>query len=255
MTRRCSPTCTAATLQAGEARAFPARGLSMASGYLASPTRGGQSWAGACDAGQRAVDRRADALWRGAGPRGRHTLFHLAQDAGFSHRRSDAPDHAGLARKPRDGLRHGARGGRPRLCRSQLQLGDHARPVHLCRDGPSFLRGDRPRRCPPVSSRSRTGSSHAPWVPVPELVEWDAIGDGRIFDADGGGGRFRPTWSGATATGVRAQYPAGRRLRVAGRAVLCRASRRRAAAHDRAGRSPGGGASSRWTTGPMSRST
>jgi hypothetical protein len=27
-----------------------------------------------------------------------------------------------------------------------------------------------------------TGSSHAPWVPVPEMVDWDAIGDGRIFD-------------------------------------------------------------------------
>jgi hypothetical protein len=28
-----------------------------------------------------------------------------------------------------------------------------------------------------------TGSSHAPWVPVPELVDWEAIGDGRVFDA------------------------------------------------------------------------
>jgi hypothetical protein len=28
-----------------------------------------------------------------------------------------------------------------------------------------------------------TGSSHAPWVPVPEMVDRDEIGDGRIFDA------------------------------------------------------------------------
>jgi hypothetical protein len=26
------------------------------------------------------------------------------------------------------------------------------------------------------------GSSHAPWVPVPDLVPWDAIGDGTIFN-------------------------------------------------------------------------
>ena len=27
------------------------------------------------------------------------------------------------------------------------------------------------------------GSSHAPWVPVPTLVDWETIGDGQIFNA------------------------------------------------------------------------
>ena len=26
-------------------------------------------------------------------------------------------------------------------------------------------------------------SSHAPWVPVPRLLDWDRLGDGRVFDA------------------------------------------------------------------------
>jgi len=26
------------------------------------------------------------------------------------------------------------------------------------------------------------GSSHAPWVPVPQLIDWDDLGDGTIFD-------------------------------------------------------------------------
>jgi hypothetical protein len=35
----------------------------------------------------------------------------------------------------------------------------------------------------PLFVQIATGSSHAPWVPVPELVPWDAIGDGRVYDA------------------------------------------------------------------------
>lgn len=40
---------------------------------------------------------------------------------------------------------------------------------------------DRPDR-PPVMAEMALISSHAPWTPVPELVPWDALGDGRIFD-------------------------------------------------------------------------
>jgi hypothetical protein len=35
----------------------------------------------------------------------------------------------------------------------------------------------------PVLVQVATGTSHAPWVPVPELVDWESIGDGRIFNA------------------------------------------------------------------------
>jgi hypothetical protein len=35
----------------------------------------------------------------------------------------------------------------------------------------------------PLFVQVATGSSHAPWVPVPELVPWNAVGDGHVFDA------------------------------------------------------------------------
>jgi hypothetical protein len=34
----------------------------------------------------------------------------------------------------------------------------------------------------PLFAQVATGSSHAPWVPVPDMVDWDEIGDGRIFN-------------------------------------------------------------------------
>jgi hypothetical protein len=39
----------------------------------------------------------------------------------------------------------------------------------------------RPAR-PPVLAQVALVSSHAPWVPIPELVDWDLIGDGTIFN-------------------------------------------------------------------------
>ncbi|WP_137388979.1 sulfatase-like hydrolase/transferase [Rhodoligotrophos defluvii] len=36
---------------------------------------------------------------------------------------------------------------------------------------------------PPVMAHIALISSHAPWTPLPELVPWDEIGDGQIFDA------------------------------------------------------------------------
>ena len=35
----------------------------------------------------------------------------------------------------------------------------------------------------PLFIQVATGTSHAPWVPVPELLAWSAVGDGRVFDA------------------------------------------------------------------------
>jgi len=34
----------------------------------------------------------------------------------------------------------------------------------------------------PLFAQVALGSSHAPWVPVPELVDWESIGDGSVFD-------------------------------------------------------------------------
>jgi hypothetical protein len=39
--------------------------------------------------------------------------------------------------------------------------------------------GEDPR---PLFAQVALVSSHAPWVPVPELLDWDSLGDGRVFD-------------------------------------------------------------------------
>lgn len=39
-----------------------------------------------------------------------------------------------------------------------------------------------PRPRPPVMVEAALISSHAPWTPIPEMVEWDRVGDGTIFD-------------------------------------------------------------------------
>ena len=39
----------------------------------------------------------------------------------------------------------------------------------------------RPDRAPLVAQIALV-SSHAPWVPVPELLPWDTLGDGQEFD-------------------------------------------------------------------------
>jgi hypothetical protein len=44
------------------------------------------------------------------------------------------------------------------------------------------LEHDRPDH-PPLMAEIVLVSSHAPWAPVPRLVNWDDIGDGSIFDA------------------------------------------------------------------------
>ena len=37
-------------------------------------------------------------------------------------------------------------------------------------------------------------SSHAPWRPIPELVEWESVGDGSGFVADGPAGNPSDVW-------------------------------------------------------------
>lgn len=36
---------------------------------------------------------------------------------------------------------------------------------------------------PPVFAEVALISSHAPWTPVPQLIDWDLVGDGTVFDA------------------------------------------------------------------------
>lgn len=166
-----------ATLAVGEAR-LRASGLAMASGYLGSPTSGGQSWL--------AHSTFANGLWinaqiryRAALVSGRHTLFHLAQEAGFETAAvmpqitMDWPeaDFMGFDRvfAAKD---LGYKG----LPFNWIEMPDQFTFAALDR-----LLLDQPATRPRFVQLA-TGSSHAPWVPVPQMIDWGDIGDGTEFN-------------------------------------------------------------------------
>ncbi len=167
-----------ATLRAGEAD-LTARGLAMASGFLASPTRGGQSWL--------AHATLANGLWVDGQTRygaalasGRQTLFDLAQDAGFH-------TAAVMPQITLDWPESLLMGFDTVLAAADLGYGGLNFNWVTMPDQFTFAAMDRLLRDRPQNGhlfiQLATGSSHAPWVPVPQMVAWDAIGDGRIFDA------------------------------------------------------------------------
>lgn len=189
-----------ATLAAGEAR-LEARGLAMASGYLASPTSGGQSWL--------AHSTFANGLWindqiryRAALVSGRRTLFHLAREAGFETAAvmpqitMDWPeaDFMGF-----DRIFAAKDLGYKGLPFNWIEMPDQFTFTALDRllldipaTGPRFV-------------QLATGSSHAPWVPVPRMIGWEEIGDGSEFNAMASGGDTpKEVWRDTER--VRAQY-------------------------------------------------
>lgn len=166
-----------ATLAKAEDR-LRALGLSMRSGFLDAPTRGGQSWLSHATF--------ANGLWiadqtsyGAALASGRQSLFHIAANAGFrtaavmpqitldwpeSERMGFetvlAADALGYAGLPFNWV----------TMPDQFTL---AALDRLLRDGTD------PR---PLFVQVALASSHAPWVPVPSLLAWDDIGDGRVFN-------------------------------------------------------------------------
>ena len=164
------------TLGAAQA-ALGARGLSMASTFLTSPTQGGQSWlTHASFANGIWVDTQTS--YRALLGSGRQTLFHLAAGAGF-HTAAvmpqitlDWPESHGM-------------GFDTILAAGDLGYGGLAFNWITMPDQFTFAAMDRLLRDPvdaPLFIQLATGSSHAPWVPVPELVDWSALGDGTVFD-------------------------------------------------------------------------
>jgi hypothetical protein len=168
-----------ATLAAGEAE-LAARGLSMASGLLASPTRGGQSWlAHATFANGLRVDgqTRYGAVLAAERP----TLFHLAARSGF-HTAAVMPQ---ITLEWPESSRMGFE---TILAAEDLGYAGASFNWVTMPDQFTYAALDRRLREEgtddrPLFVQVATGSSHAPWVPVPELVPWDAVGDGHVFDA------------------------------------------------------------------------
>lgn len=167
-----------ATLREAEAGLREA-GLAMRSGFLTAPTQGGQSWLSHASF--------ASGLWIDDQSRyqallasGRQTLFHLAQAAGFR----TAAIMPAITRPWPESARMGFD-----LILGAGDLGYRGKPFNwvtmpdqftlaatdrLLRDG-----GD----SRPLFAQVALISSHAPWVPVPRLVPWGKLGDGRIFDS------------------------------------------------------------------------
>ncbi len=166
------------TLERGQ-EDLASRGLSMASGFLASPTRGGQSWL--------AHATLANGLWVNDQSRygavlasNRKTLFHFAADAGFH-------TAAVMPQITLDWPESVVMGFKTILAASDLGYEGLSFNWVTMPDQFTFAAMDRLLRTERVDDRPffvqvATGSSHAPWVPVPDLVAWDDIGDGSIFD-------------------------------------------------------------------------
>ena len=170
-----------ATLSRAQAR-LDAAGLAMRTGWVTSPVSGGQSWlahatlASGLETGNQT---RYAAMLQSQ----RRTLFHLAQDAGY-HTAAIMP---GITLAWPEGRRLGFE-----TVLAAGDLGYGGRPFNWVTMPDQYTLSAFGARIPsddrPVFAMVALISSHAPWVPVPELVAWEAIGDGAIFDrwADSG---------------------------------------------------------------------
>jgi hypothetical protein len=174
---RYAPTITA-TLAATEA-GLAGRGLAMRSGWLTAPMIGGQSWLAHASV--------LSGLWisdqgryRALVASPRRTLLHFARFAGWRTvgvmpavtRAWPEADYFGYDR-----------------VLAAADLGYRGKPFNWVTMPDQFTLAaferaelaPAPRR--PVLAEIALISSHAPWTPVPPLLPWEAIGDGRAFDA------------------------------------------------------------------------
>ncbi len=166
-----------ATLEAAEAR-LSSLGLSMQSGFLTSPTQGGQSWlAHATFANGLWVDNQIS--YAAALASGRNNLYHHAAANGF--RTATLMPQITLDWPEADMMGFedvlvAADTGYAGLPFNWVTMPDQytlATLDRLLRDGSD------PRR---LFAQIALVSSHAPWTPVPELLPWNEITDGSEFN-------------------------------------------------------------------------
>ena len=167
-----------ATLAAAETQ-LSALGLEMSSALMTSPTQGGQSWlAHSTFANGVWIDNQTS--YRAALDSGRQTLFHLAADAGF-HTAAVMPQIT-LHWPESDSMGF-------ETILAANDLGYQGTPFNWVTmpDQFTFAAMDRlllTNRTDerPMFVQLATGSSHAPWVPVPDLLAWEDVGDGSIYN-------------------------------------------------------------------------
>ena len=164
-----------ATLTEG-ARALAASGLAIRSGWLTAPIEGGQSWLAHATlaAGLTVGDQnRYGAVL--ASPR--LTLYDIAARAGY---RTLAVAPAIVLPWP-----EAANLGFQTVL-AAADLGYRGQPFDWVTMPDQYTLHAFDRLAPrdaPLMTEIALISSHAPWTPLPRPVPWDAVGDGRLFDA------------------------------------------------------------------------
>lgn len=163
-------------LEAAESK-LAAAGLSMRSAWLTSPVAGGQSWlAHATVASGLSIDNQA--RYRAMLASSRPSLYRLAQAAGY---RTTVIMPAITLPWPEaqfmgfDAIYEAA----------DLNYRGEAFNWTTMPDQYTLSTVDRilPKDGTPDFAMTALLSSHAPWTPVPRLVDWDGVADGAIFNA------------------------------------------------------------------------
>jgi hypothetical protein len=164
------------TLERAEGK-LRAAGLSMRSAWLTSPVAGGQSWlAHATIASGLTIDNQA--RYRAMLASTRPSLYHLAQEAGYQTATImpaitlpwPEAQFMGFSRIYEAGdLGYRGEAFNWTTMPDQYTLSAIERLV--------------PADAAPRFAMTALLSSHAPWTPVPRVVDWAAVGDGAIFDA------------------------------------------------------------------------
>ncbi|MET0439410.1 MAG: sulfatase-like hydrolase/transferase [Devosia sp.] len=165
-----------ARLEAAESK-LAAAGLAMRSAWLTSPVAGGQSWlAHATLASGLSIDNQA--RYRAMLASSRPSLYHLAQASGY---RTTTIMPAITLPWPEarfmgfDAIYEAA----------DLDYHGEAFNWTTMPDQYTLSTVDRilPQDGTPDFAMTALLSSHAPWTPVPRVVDWDAVADGSIFNA------------------------------------------------------------------------
>jgi hypothetical protein len=164
------------TLERAEEKLASA-GLSMRSAWLTSPVAGGQSWlAHATIASGLTIDNQA--RYRAMLASTRPSLYHLAQEAGFETAtimpaitlpwpEAQFMGFSSIYEAADLGYRGEAFNWTTMPDQYTLSAIEQLMPADAA----------------PQFAMTALLSSHAPWTPVPKVVDWAAVGDGAIFDA------------------------------------------------------------------------
>ncbi|KIN71090.1 Sulfatase [Sulfitobacter guttiformis KCTC 32187] len=155
-----------------------AQGVAMKSGFVRAPTRGGQSWLShATLANGMWIDNQV--RYGAALASGRQTLFHHAANNGFR----TAAVMPQITLEWPEATRMGFDDVLP-----AADLGYRGLPFNWVTMPDQFTLAaiDRLVRDPVQNRHSfvqtALATSHAPWVPIPEILDWDALGDGTVFN-------------------------------------------------------------------------